>query len=105
LTRINRRSLKAWEAALLQSPKGRDRTPMFQRMILHLARNWDFPEGSAERGYEINAPLDASGHLDAKAWKRHKASTVVRRFWAGEGDRVGQLERGDMDDRLRSGGA
>jgi hypothetical protein len=71
--------------------EGRDQTLMFQRIVLHLARNRDFPAGSAERGYEIIAPLDASGHLDAKAWKRHKASTVVRRFWAGEGDRVGQL--------------
>lgn len=35
---------------------------MLQLVTLHLARNSEFPEGSSERGYEIVAPIDESGH-------------------------------------------
>lgn len=76
---------------------------------LELARNPDFPEGSAAHGYDLKAPLDAEGHLDAEAWRRQRAECRVRRFWAGEGDRNGELihtrqgwalsyEPGDADD-------
>jgi hypothetical protein len=58
---------------------------------MYLARTADFPEGSAARGYEIVAPLDAQGHLDAKAWRKERARCRLRRFWAGEPDRIGQL--------------
>jgi hypothetical protein len=64
---------------------------MLQRIILHLARNRNFPDGSPGRGYEIVAPLDTSGHLDADVWQRRKSECRVRRFWTGEGDRTGQL--------------
>lgn len=64
---------------------------MLQRITLQLARNQEFPEGSAERGYEITAPLDASGRLDADAWRKVKGQCRVRRFWAEEDDRTGQL--------------
>jgi hypothetical protein len=64
---------------------------MLYRILLHLARNHDFPEGSSARGYEIVAPLDASGRLDAQAWRKHEADCRVRRFWAGEDDRLGRL--------------
>ena len=43
---------------------------MLQRITLHLARSSEFPEGSAERGYEMVAPVDASGHLDSKEWRK-----------------------------------
>lgn len=64
---------------------------MLQNITLRLARNQEFPEGSPERGYEITAPLDASGRLDADAWRKVRGRCRVRRFWAGEDDRTGQL--------------
>ena len=64
---------------------------MLQQITLHLARGPEFPEGSAERGYELVAPLDASGHLDVEEWRNHKAQCRVRRFWPSEADRRGAL--------------
>jgi hypothetical protein len=64
---------------------------MLRHITLHLARNPEFPEGSAERGYDIVAPLDESGHLDPGEWRALKAQCRVRRFWSGEGDRHGML--------------
>jgi hypothetical protein len=64
---------------------------MLQHIILHLARSPDFPEGSAERGYELVAPVDASGHLDVEEWRSHKAQCYVTRFWLGQADRHGAL--------------
>ncbi len=58
---------------------------------LELARDHDFPEGSSRHGYELTAPLDASGHLDAAAWRDAKARCRVRRFWPGEDDEIGHL--------------
>lgn len=64
---------------------------MLQRITLHLARTPEYPEGSATHGYEIVAPLDEGGHLDAHAWHNERARCHVRRFWPGEPDRVGRL--------------
>lgn len=64
---------------------------MLQHITLHLARGADFPEGSAERGYELVAPLNASGHLDVEEWRSHRNQCYVTRFWLGEGDRHGAL--------------
>jgi len=64
---------------------------MLRRITLNLARDHEFPEGSSEHGYEIVAPLDASGHLDAEAWRLQKGLCHVRRFWPGEEDRQGLL--------------
>jgi len=64
---------------------------MLQRITLHLARNQEFPEGSPECGYEIIAPLDEAGRLDAEAWKKVRDRCRVRRFWAGDEDQMGQL--------------
>jgi hypothetical protein len=64
---------------------------MLVRITLHLARDRAFPEGSAQHGYEIVAPLDASGHLDAEAWRSHRGLCRVRRFWLGEEDRQALL--------------
>jgi hypothetical protein len=60
---------------------------MLRHITLHLARNSEFPEGSAERGYDIIAPVDASGHLDAGEWRTLKAQCRVRR----QSDRHGML--------------
>jgi hypothetical protein len=57
---------------------------------LELARDHDFPEGSARHGYELVAPLDAEGHLDA-AWRGLRSRCRVRRFWAGADDEIGHL--------------
>lgn len=58
---------------------------------LELARDHDFPEGSARHGYELVAPLDAEGHLDADAWRAQRSRCRVRRFWAGADDEIGHL--------------
>ena len=39
------------------------------RIRLELARTAEHPDGSRLHGYELVAPLDAAGHLDADAWK------------------------------------
>lgn len=64
---------------------------MLYRITLHLARSREFPDGSDRHGYEILAPLDAEGKLDAVEWKHRKRSCRVRRFWAGEPARQGIL--------------
>lgn len=63
----------------------------FRRIRLELARTPEFPEGSAQHGYELVAPLDAKGHLDAAAWRASKGACTVRRFWRGEADEHGTL--------------
>lgn len=64
---------------------------MLQKIVLHLARTAEHPEGSSRHGYELTAPLDETGHLDAKTWKDDRALCRVRRFWEGEPDRIGYL--------------
>jgi hypothetical protein len=64
-----------------------------KRIRLELARNPDFPEGSAGNGYDFVAPLLPNGHLDAGAWRSGglRKKCVVRRFWDGEEDQLGEL--------------
>lgn len=64
---------------------------MLQIITLHLARSSEFPQGSDDRGYEIIAPIDASGHLDSSEWKQVRAQCRVTRFWRDEGERRGLL--------------
>ena len=64
---------------------------VLKRIRLELARSKEFPNGSARRGYEFVAPLDASGHIDAPLWQQHRAHCGVRRFWEGEDDEIGRL--------------
>ena len=64
---------------------------MLQDIVLYLARSPEFPQGSPERGYEIVAPIDAAGHLDAKEWRKLKTKCRVRRFSPSEGERQGML--------------
>jgi len=58
---------------------------------IEMARNADFPDGSAEHGYEIIAPLTEDGHLDADAWLAHKDVCTVKRFWGNEPEEHGRL--------------
>lgn len=60
---------------------------------LELARSKEFPAGSTHHGYELRVPLTADGHLDAEGYAAHKGDCRVRRFWAGEDDRRGELIR------------
>lgn len=63
----------------------------FKRIRLHLARSKEFPSGSSERGYELIAPLDRKGRIDARMWKKNPDRCRVRRFWEGEREQVGRL--------------
>jgi hypothetical protein len=63
-----------------------------KKIRLELARNADTPEGDRRCGYEFIAPLDAQGHLDARAWPREKGKCTVRRFWIDQDDEHGMLE-------------
>lgn len=64
---------------------------MLQSVTLTLARCPAHPEGSPGRGYDILAPLDAAGKLDAALWHSKRDHCRVRRFWTGEPDRYGRL--------------
>jgi len=62
----------------------------FKRIRLELARAKDFPDGSANHGYELVAPLDAGGHIDPAVWQKHRDNCRVRRFW-GDEEETGRL--------------
>jgi hypothetical protein len=64
---------------------------VLRHIRLQLARSAEFPSGSAGRGYDLVAPLDAHGHIDPEQWRRHHKECRVRRFWDGEEDAVGLL--------------
>ena len=64
---------------------------MLCHITLHLARTPEYPEGSASHGYEIVAPLNREGHLNANLWQKARRRCHVLRFWAGEPDRIGRL--------------
>lgn len=62
-----------------------------KKIRLELARSPEFPEGSAERGYEFQAPLNQEGHLDHDEWPGVRGECTVRRFWHNEPDEHGRL--------------
>jgi hypothetical protein len=62
-----------------------------KRIRLELARNLDYPEGSASHGYAFVAPLTDDGQLDPAGWREDRAECTVRRFWAGDDDEHGHL--------------
>jgi hypothetical protein len=64
---------------------------LLKRIRLNLARSKEFPAGSARRGYEFVAPLDASGHIDPELWRKHREHCRVRRFWDDEPDQLGHV--------------
>ncbi len=65
------------------------------RIHLELARTPDFPEGSAQHGYEFIAPLTEQGHVDADAWRQGKSACTVTRFWGGAPEEHGCLVHAD----------
>ena len=66
---------------------------MLKKIRLEMARNPKFPEGSRNHGYELIAPLTGDGHLDVDAWSKHKDKCTVRRFWQGQNDELGEIQR------------
>jgi hypothetical protein len=63
------------------------------KIRIEMARNSEFPEGSALHGYEFVAPLDQTGHIDVDAWHKHRAQCRVKRFWKDKTDEIGHLVR------------
>jgi hypothetical protein len=63
------------------------------KIRLELARDREHPEGSNRHGYELVAPLDSDGRLDAAVWKKCRERCRVRRFWLNEADEIGHLIR------------
>src|SRR5690349_5051392 len=68
-------------------------TPDLRHVKLLLAREKAHPHGERDEGYDLLAPLDADGRLDARQWETHQASCRVRRFGGSEGERIGRLRR------------
>lgn len=67
--------------------------PRIRHIRLLLAREPGHPAGSRLEGYDILAPLDAEGRIDAADWKQNQATCRVRHFRPGEEDRIGRLRR------------
>lgn len=66
----------------------------FRHIRLLLAREKGHPGGDGEHGYDIVAPLDADGRIDAEVFKAHRDLCRVRRFRPDEDDAVGKLVHG-----------
>ena len=64
-----------------------------KKILLELGRTSEFPEGSAEIGYEFYAPLDGEGFLDTEVWQTEKENCKVTHFWKGRDDENGFLVR------------
>lgn len=60
---------------------------------LELARHPEHPTGSSRHGYEVIAPLDSEGLIDAEEYRSRRAECRVWRFWNGEEDEFGHLVR------------
>lgn len=64
-----------------------------KQIRLELARDHDYPQGSALCGYEFSAPLDSDGLMQADEWKTHRDQCRVTRFWEGSKPEIGHLVR------------
>jgi hypothetical protein len=65
----------------------------FKKIVLHLARSKEHPEGSSRHGYEFVVPLAEDGRIDPQAWQEYRDNCRVRRFWNGEPDAIGRVVR------------
>lgn len=70
--------------------KGECKVTLF-KIRVELARTPDFPEGSVNHGYEIIAPLDKEGHIDAEGWRANRSKCTVHRFWGTDPEEHGLL--------------
>lgn len=66
---------------------------MLKRIRLELARDDEFPNGSARHGHDFMAPLDEEGCIDAQAFEREKSHCRVLRFWGDDEHETGHLVR------------
>lgn len=60
---------------------------------LELARTPQFPEGSAEHGYQLHVPVRADGLIDAEEVAAARERATAFRFWPDERDRKGYVIR------------
>lgn len=65
----------------------------FRRIRLELAREPGHPEGAADIGYTVLAPLTAEGKLDAPTARAFKEDCRVVRFRDGHDPDAGYLRR------------
>lgn len=63
----------------------------FRRIGIALAREPGHPEGDAEVGYIMVAPLDSDDRLDPKLWREHREACRIARQRPGEQDKLGHL--------------
>lgn len=66
----------------------------FHHIRLLLAREAGHPEGASSEGYDIVAPLDGEGRLDAEALRAAPERNHVRRFSRDETVAMGKLRHG-----------
>ncbi|MBX3499077.1 MAG: hypothetical protein KF889_06495 [Alphaproteobacteria bacterium] len=64
---------------------------MLCRISLRLGPTPQEPQGRSDYGYEITAPLDREGYLDASELRARHGHCRVARFAPGEPHRYGQL--------------
>ena len=75
-----------------QKLRGRTLHPMdsagvsynMRRIHLEGARIQVHPEGEPGKGYDLVAPLDASGHISVEGWRSQRALCFVHRLEGGE---------------------
>jgi hypothetical protein len=60
---------------------------------LELARTPEFPDGSAERGYQLHLPMRPDGLIDEAAHSSDRARATAFRFWPDERDLKGYVIR------------
>lgn len=65
----------------------------FRHIRLVLAREAGCPEGDAQHGYDILAPLTCDDRFDVDTFKAHRTACRVRRFRPREDDAIGVLKR------------
>jgi hypothetical protein len=63
----------------------------FRRIRLELAREKGHPDGSAQDGYEVIAPLTKEDRIDAALWMQYRDVCGVVRFRANEEHRRGHI--------------
>lgn len=64
-----------------------------KRVRMELARNKDFPEGSANHGYEVTLPLTDGNAFDMETWEGSAQLCTAVKFAAGADDQHGQIVR------------
>ena len=71
----------------------RSRLMSLHQIVLELARDPDFPQGSPRHGYRFVAPITDDGHIDPEGWKEQRDRCRVVRFWGDEEEETGHLVR------------